>query len=244
MPVVIICPSCDARFSVLEDLIPATGRQMRCNNCGHRWHGTIQIGIEEKAKRFSDQNSPAQTATPSSHHDDSAIEAWHVPQRSVKVATASLVRRVTERGRKIMAMGRRWMRGVGRLIWRVLRIPFNIIKRLVRLALKLAIVGAIAFGVLRVSCYGHAYVPPQIKAIFAKGCGLSNRYEKMMMPYVRKTTRAVRAYGSAYLPSREINMMSEFFSDSLSHLPSSLPFLEEEPATKQRPSEPVVRRGR
>lgn len=244
MPVVIICPSCDARFSVLEDLIPKTGRLMRCNNCGHRWHGKIQSEMEEKAKRFTNKKPPPPKIDPPSRHSDDEFEAWDVPRRSVRVATVSFVRRVMALIKNFFSAVQRLLLGLWLFVWRLLRLPFDIIKRLVRLTLKIAILGVVAFGVLRVSCYGHAYVPPQIQEIFAKGCKLSNRYEKIMMPYVNKTIRTARNYARAYLPSREINMMSEFFSESLSQLPDSLPFLEEEPAQNQRPREPVVRRGR
>ena len=218
---------------------------MRCNNCGHQWHGMMQEPAQAKSKRFTHKKPPAppKSDTPP-RHDDDEFEAWDVPRRSVRVATVSFVRRVMARIKKFFSAVQRWILSLWLFVWRVLRFPFNIIKRLLRLTLKLAILGAIAFGVLRLSCYGRTYVPPDMKGIFAQGCSLSKRSEKIMMPYVTKATRVAHNYGRAYLPSREINMMSEFFSKSLSQLPESLPFLEEEPAERQRPSEPVVRRGR
>ena len=244
MPVVIICPSCDARFSVLEDLIPKAGRLMRCNNCGHRWHGVMQEPAQSKSKRFTNKKPPPPKTDTPSRHDDDEFEAWDVPRRSVRVAAVSFVRRVIAKINNFFSAIQRLILNLWRLVWRVLRFPFDIMKRLLRLTLRLAILGAIAFGVLRLSCYGRTYVPPDMQGIFAQGCSLSKHSEKIMMPYVTKATRVARNYGRAYLPSREINMMSEFFSKSLSELPESLPFLEEEPAERQRPSEPVVRRGR
>ncbi|MFN6979036.1 MAG: zinc-ribbon domain-containing protein, partial [Gemmobacter sp.] len=34
----IICPNCDAQYEVEDRLIPETGRDVQCSNCGHGWY--------------------------------------------------------------------------------------------------------------------------------------------------------------------------------------------------------------
>ncbi len=33
----LICPNCDAQYEVPDDVIPETGRDVQCSNCGHTW---------------------------------------------------------------------------------------------------------------------------------------------------------------------------------------------------------------
>lgn len=33
----LICPNCDAQYEVADDVIPTSGRDVQCSNCGHVW---------------------------------------------------------------------------------------------------------------------------------------------------------------------------------------------------------------
>jgi predicted Zn finger-like uncharacterized protein len=35
---ILTCPSCDSKFRVKDDAIGASGRKVKCRNCGHVWH--------------------------------------------------------------------------------------------------------------------------------------------------------------------------------------------------------------
>ncbi|MBO6506401.1 MAG: zinc-ribbon domain-containing protein [Kordiimonadaceae bacterium] len=37
---ILVCPSCDAKFKVPDNAIPPEGRKVRCANCGNAWHAT------------------------------------------------------------------------------------------------------------------------------------------------------------------------------------------------------------
>ncbi|MEO1778851.1 MAG: zinc-ribbon domain-containing protein [Pseudomonadota bacterium] len=45
----LICPNCDAQYEVVDDVIPAEGRDVQCSNCGQTWfqHHPDQAPIEE-----------------------------------------------------------------------------------------------------------------------------------------------------------------------------------------------------
>ena len=34
----LICPNCDAQYEVVDDVIPAEGRDVQCSNCGQTWY--------------------------------------------------------------------------------------------------------------------------------------------------------------------------------------------------------------
>ena len=36
----LICPNCGAQYEVADDVIPPTGRDVQCSNCGHTWFET------------------------------------------------------------------------------------------------------------------------------------------------------------------------------------------------------------
>ncbi|MEN8840042.1 MAG: zinc-ribbon domain-containing protein, partial [Octadecabacter sp.] len=43
-----ICPNCGAQYEVADDVIPASGRDVQCSNCGHTWFE--QPGASETAE--------------------------------------------------------------------------------------------------------------------------------------------------------------------------------------------------
>ncbi len=58
-----ICPNCGAQYEVDADVIPETGRDVQCSNCGHTW---FQKHAEQIAEQDQSQptETPAETASP------------------------------------------------------------------------------------------------------------------------------------------------------------------------------------
>lgn len=54
----LICPNCGAQYEVADDVIPPTGRDVQCSNCGHTWFETP--GASEAAEA----EGPARAAEP------------------------------------------------------------------------------------------------------------------------------------------------------------------------------------
>lgn len=48
----LICPNCDAQYEVVDDVIPAEGRDVQCSNCGQTWfqHHPDHAPAEEPAE--------------------------------------------------------------------------------------------------------------------------------------------------------------------------------------------------
>ena len=64
---ILVCPSCDAKFKVPDNAIPPEGRKVRCANCGHAWHATKanELKAPPRAARPAAPKKPAaQAAAP------------------------------------------------------------------------------------------------------------------------------------------------------------------------------------
>lgn len=63
----LICPNCDAQYEVDAAMIPASGRDVQCSNCGTTWFqepaGSVKMAPAEVP---AEQSSPAQEAGPPS----------------------------------------------------------------------------------------------------------------------------------------------------------------------------------
>lgn len=58
-----ICPNCGAQYEVADDVIPASGRDVQCSNCGHTWFE--QPGASETAELGAPIETPPEpTETP------------------------------------------------------------------------------------------------------------------------------------------------------------------------------------
>ncbi len=60
---ILVCPSCDAKFKVPDNAIPPEGRKVRCANCGHAWHATTADELKAPAKSASTAKPAAPRAT-------------------------------------------------------------------------------------------------------------------------------------------------------------------------------------
>ena len=47
---IISCEACKKKFIVNDNLIPAEGRQLKCNSCGHKWFFKKETFLKEKIK--------------------------------------------------------------------------------------------------------------------------------------------------------------------------------------------------
>ncbi|MBA98681.1 zinc-ribbon domain-containing protein [Sulfitobacter sp.] len=73
----LICPNCDAQYEVPDEVIPTSGRDVQCSNCGQTWFqhhpdNVLQEDSDTRTDRAPDENdrplsrrSPEPTAVPS-----------------------------------------------------------------------------------------------------------------------------------------------------------------------------------
>ncbi|MGQ0609757.1 MAG: zinc-ribbon domain-containing protein [Paracoccaceae bacterium] len=57
----LICPNCDAEYEVEAELIPDTGRDVQCSNCGHGW---FQLSPEAEALALAAGGEPRSAPPP------------------------------------------------------------------------------------------------------------------------------------------------------------------------------------
>ncbi|HCP82052.1 MAG TPA: thioredoxin [Octadecabacter sp.] len=53
-----ICPNCGAQYEVADDVIPESGRDVQCSNCGHTWFE--QPGASEAAEHGASIDAPSE----------------------------------------------------------------------------------------------------------------------------------------------------------------------------------------
>lgn len=59
----LICPNCDAQYEVVDDVIPADGRDVQCSNCGQTW-------FQHHPDHMPPADAVDETADPRSHEGD------------------------------------------------------------------------------------------------------------------------------------------------------------------------------
>lgn len=59
---ILVCPSCDAKFKIPDGAIPAEGRTVRCANCKNSWHAASMDIMRKPAAPVRVASAPAQPA--------------------------------------------------------------------------------------------------------------------------------------------------------------------------------------
>lgn len=67
----LVCPNCAAQYEVDDSVIPPTGRDVQCSNCGHAW---FQPGTYADETAEADRNAAAELDD-LDHHDDAVMES-------------------------------------------------------------------------------------------------------------------------------------------------------------------------
>jgi predicted Zn finger-like uncharacterized protein len=49
----LICPNCGAQYEVSDDVIPVSGRDVQCSNCGHTWFEEPGASVMAEAEESS-----------------------------------------------------------------------------------------------------------------------------------------------------------------------------------------------
>lgn len=84
---ILVCPSCEAKFKVPDNAIPPEGRKVRCANCGHAWHATKADELKPPAKPVRQRSvagtKPVHPASPA------AQSAFAAPVAEVDAGTAA-----------------------------------------------------------------------------------------------------------------------------------------------------------
>ncbi|WP_372674725.1 zinc-ribbon domain-containing protein [Aquicoccus sp.] len=81
----LICPNCGAQYEVPDDVIPETGRDVQCSNCGDTW---FQKHPEHDAELAEELGQPLDD-TDWTDSDAEPTEDWHDQDRSHAGAAAS-----------------------------------------------------------------------------------------------------------------------------------------------------------
>jgi len=87
----LICPNCGAQYEVSEDVIPETGRDVQCSNCGHTWfqvHPSQDVDLANELGETLPIEPEVWDNTPAPDYDDleplddvtlgSAPDDWYV----------------------------------------------------------------------------------------------------------------------------------------------------------------------
>lgn len=101
------CPNCGAQYRVPAEVIPQTGRDVQCSNCGDTW---FQTPAHQADALEAEPSAPGASATPPPADADPAFEAEEPQpaparpeQREIDPAVTSVLREEAERERRARA---------------------------------------------------------------------------------------------------------------------------------------------
>lgn len=73
----LICPNCGAQYEVPKEVIPETGRDVQCSNCGDTW---FQSHPDHPTSAQEPEQEPEQTPVSGSEHQDEQTVTWDSPE--------------------------------------------------------------------------------------------------------------------------------------------------------------------
>ena len=91
----LICPNCDAQYEVPDEVIPASGRDVQCSNCGHTWfqHHTDDAPDEAETEARQEPDPDEEVVQP----PEAAPAPQSQPQRrELDPAVADILRQEAE----------------------------------------------------------------------------------------------------------------------------------------------------
>ncbi|WP_415404240.1 zinc-ribbon domain-containing protein [Tateyamaria sp. SN3-11] len=91
----LICPNCDAQYEVVDDVIPAEGRDVQCSNCGQTWfqhHRDHTPDEAEAADLPEDLAEPDDTPA----EDEERADAPEPQRRELDPSVADILRQEAE----------------------------------------------------------------------------------------------------------------------------------------------------
>lgn len=96
----LICPNCDAQYEVVDDVIPAEGRDVQCSNCGQTWfqhHPDHPPEVEEPEEATPDPQPDLQEPDDTPTEDEERSPAPEPQRREVDPAISDILREEAER---------------------------------------------------------------------------------------------------------------------------------------------------
>ncbi|WP_037373738.1 zinc-ribbon domain-containing protein [Sediminimonas qiaohouensis] len=96
----LICPNCGAQYEVSDDVIPRTGRDVQCSNCGNTWfqvHPDHDVGLAEELDQPLPEDQRPAHDTAQHPEDTSQEEQTDTPaQRRLDPSVADILREEAE----------------------------------------------------------------------------------------------------------------------------------------------------
>jgi predicted Zn finger-like uncharacterized protein len=91
---ILVCPTCDAKFKIPDGAIPAGGRTVRCAKCKNSWHATPQVILRKPAPRpAAPRPAPAAPAVATARPPEPAAQGFDGKLDSKAAAEAEALRR-------------------------------------------------------------------------------------------------------------------------------------------------------
>jgi predicted Zn finger-like uncharacterized protein len=79
----LICPNCGAQYEVADDVIPVSGRDVQCSNCGHTWFeepgASVLLEVSDPVAPIPDRRSVTPRTPPKPIARPAAIPARDLP---------------------------------------------------------------------------------------------------------------------------------------------------------------------
>ena len=88
----LLCPNCDAEYEVDASVIPATGRDVQCSNCGHAW---FQLPPEVEAEQAAEEALYDAPSPVSAAAQTTVME--ELPRRGIDESVLAVLREEAER---------------------------------------------------------------------------------------------------------------------------------------------------
>lgn len=92
----LVCPNCDAQYEVVDDVIPAEGRDVQCSNCGQTWFQHHPDHAPKEAQEDVRPDGPVED-TDAPVDDEERVPAPPTPERrAIDNSVADILRQEAE----------------------------------------------------------------------------------------------------------------------------------------------------
>ena len=94
----LLCPNCDAEYEVEASLIPDTGRDVQCSNCGHAWFQPspdVEAALAAEAALYDAPEPPPEPASAAMYPQTTVI--GELPRRRLDESVLAVLREEADR---------------------------------------------------------------------------------------------------------------------------------------------------
>ena len=100
---IIECPNCNKKFNIEKNLIPDSGRDLKCSSCGHIWHYEVDTIFETKrSKLLNEDNKEIEIAKSETENEEIEKDEFEISSKETDIDKPTIYNKNTLVSKKVV----------------------------------------------------------------------------------------------------------------------------------------------